>query len=235
MKKAVLLDLGGTLAEYYTREEFPTYLSRCLAAVAGCAGVPAAAIAGADLQQRVAQEDHEAADHSVRPLAERLRRIFDLQPGEAATDEALCRAYLGPIFACARVYDDSLPALRQLRRLGLRLAIVSNTPWGSPGDLWRQHVDHLGLADAVDCAVFCTDAGWRKPDRRPFERALALLDATAADSLFVGDHPRWDTGGAAACGIDSVLIARGQGAPPGAITDLTPLVRLAQGPAAPLP
>ena len=36
MKKAVLFDLGGTLAAYYGRHEFPAILRQSLAAVAAC-------------------------------------------------------------------------------------------------------------------------------------------------------------------------------------------------------
>ncbi|MHB0876755.1 MAG: HAD family hydrolase [Anaerolineae bacterium] len=209
MKRAVLFDLGGTLAAYYGRQEFPAILRQSLEAVAQCLRASRLPVPDADtIRQRAAGENREAADHQVRPLAERLQRIFALDGGDAATNNAICRAFLGPIFACAHLYDDSLPVLRQLRWMGIHTAIVSNTPWGSPADLWREELARLGLAAAVDCSVFCSDVGWRKPDRRPFEQALSRLGLPATECLFVGDDPRWDTIGALGCGIDAVLIDR---------------------------
>jgi hypothetical protein len=35
MKDTILFDLGGTLARYYTRAEFPPILGRCIAQVRG--------------------------------------------------------------------------------------------------------------------------------------------------------------------------------------------------------
>jgi putative hydrolase of the HAD superfamily len=222
VKEAVLFDLGGTLAAYYGRSEFPGILRQSLDAVTAMLSSSAATLPDADEVWRRAEiEGHEAPDYHVIPLAERLRRVFGLAPGEGAMDEALCRAFLGPIFACAHVYDDSLPVLRQLRDRGLRLAIVTNTPWGSPADLWREEIARLGLAAAVDDVVCCTDAGWRKPDPRPFHLALARLGAAPDEALFVGDDPRWDTAGAAAAGIDALLIDRTSGsARAGCITGL---------------
>ncbi|MGD8624784.1 MAG: HAD family hydrolase [Anaerolineae bacterium] len=107
-----------------------------------------------------------------------------------------------------RPYDDVRPVLRRLRAEGVRAAIVSNTPWGSPGDLWREELARLGLAEEVDLAVFCTDVGWRKPAAAIFEYTLARLDARPADCFFVGDNPRWDVAGPRAVGIEAVLLDR---------------------------
>jgi len=211
VKRAVLFDLGNTLVAYYQSQEFPGILSRSLDEVAACLSAAGASIPSMDVvRERAAAENHEAADLRVRPLADRLRRIYGLEttalPPEA--EDAACRAFLRPIFALAHVYDDTLPVLRRLRRLGLRLAIVSNTPWGSPAGPWREDLARLGLASAVDGAVFCGDVGWRKPHRRIFDRALERLQVSAGESLFVGDDPRWDTAGARACGIEALLIHR---------------------------
>jgi FMN phosphatase YigB (HAD superfamily) len=72
--------------------------------------------------------------------------------------------------------------LQIISELGIKSAIVSNTPWGSAAAAWRKELARLGLADAVDAAVFCTDVGWRKPASPAFERALTLLGGQADDS-----------------------------------------------------
>jgi FMN phosphatase YigB (HAD superfamily) len=48
---------------------------------------------------------------------------------------------------------------------GFRTGIISNSPWGSPANLWRAEVQRLELLDAVDVTAFCGDVGWRKPAR----------------------------------------------------------------------
>lgn len=210
MKQAVLFDLGNTLVHYFERSEFPAILEQAILAVRRylhekeLLTVPEEA-----MWRRVREEDHEETDYRVRPLEERLGRIFGIdraQRPEVAA--AMGRRFTEPIFVRGRCYEDALPVLRKLREDGIRTAIVSNTPWGSPGSLWREELARLDLSPWVDAAVFCTDVGWRKPARPIFERAMELLAAGPEDCLFVGDDPRWDLAGSRAVGMDVILINR---------------------------
>lgn len=207
---AVLFDLGGTLARYYARPEFPAILRSAIAEVRRY--LPSGGLvcpAPSSLDARVKAENYEAADYAVRPLAGRLARIFDLsEPLGAELGDGVCRAFMQPIFALGAPYDDAIPTLSALRAHGLGIAIVSNTPWGSPGDLWREELARLDLSRWLDAAVFCADVGWRKPDARIFRRALALLGVGAPDAVFVGDDPRWDVAGPAPLGIQTILLQR---------------------------
>ncbi len=210
MKRAVLFDLGNTLVRYFGRAEFPTILEQAILEVrtylqdSGFPPIPAEA-----LWQRVDEENHEANDHRVRPLEGRLARIFQLDPGQVEdVAEGMCRCFSGPIFARGRRYPDAPPVLESLRSKSVKTAIVSNTPWGSPGALWREELARLGLDVWVDAAVFCTDVGWRKPARAIFEHALERLQVEPQDCLFVGDDPRWDLAGPRALGMEAILIDR---------------------------
>ena len=91
------------------------------------------------------------------------------------------------------------------------MAIISNTPWGSPSALWREEIGRLGLSEWMDIVVFCTDVGWRKPARQIFDFTLEKLHIQPQDCIFIGDHPRWDLAGARAVGIEAILMDR-QGA-----------------------
>ena len=210
MKTAILFDLGGTLAEYYDRSQTAAVLDEALAEVQKF--LEEASLLGAAPEAALQQmhSEREAGDYRVRPLVERLMRVFELDGLDPSGNLALemCRRFLRPIFARGRCYEDTLPVLRKLRSRGLKTAIVSNTPWGSPGALWREELARLGLSDLVDAAVFCTDVGWRKPARQIFDFALERLHATPQESLFVGDHPVWDIAGARGAGIDALLIDR---------------------------
>ena len=177
MKEFVLFDLGNTLARYYELRDFPPVLEAAIGEVELWAG------AKADWE-RVQAENFEAMDYQVRSLEGRLSRIFpDADWSEDYSLEA-CRRFMRPIFALAYVYDDVRPTLDLLRARGIRTAVVSNTPWGSPAALWREEMDRLGLADAVDAVVFCPDCGWRKPAKQIFEHTLDRLGATPAQCIF---------------------------------------------------
>jgi putative hydrolase of the HAD superfamily len=132
---------------------------------------------------------------------------------DVSLDETSARAlgtgFLKPIFAMARPDPQAVPLLEALRGRGIKTAIVSNTPWGSPADAWRAELTRHGLLDKVDATVFCMDVGWRKPHRAPFDRALSLLHVAPADALFVGDDHRWDIVGAQNAGLRPVLLESG--------------------------
>jgi putative hydrolase of the HAD superfamily len=211
VKSTVLFDLGGTLVEYYSGPEFPEILRRAIKEVREHlreTGLLRVSIE--DIWARVEKENHEAEGNRVRPLEDRLARIFGLDDSVRSSGLTmdLCRCFMKPIFARARVYEDALPTLQGLRSRGLRTAIVSNTPWGSPAELWREEVERVGLTEHVDALVFCSDVGWRKPDPRVFQFVLEKLDVTPQECLFVGDDPRWDLVGPRAVGIEAALIDR---------------------------
>ncbi len=231
MKPVILFDLGQTLASYFERAEFPGILAEAIAEVTGYLdAVGLLRLSAEEVWPRVMEENHEAPDHRVRPLEERLERIFRLEPVERDRHaEAMCRRFLRPIFARGRLYDDTVPVLQELRRLGLRAGIISNSPWGSPPSPWREEVARLGLMPHVETVVLCGEVGWRKPDRRIFEEALSRLHALPEQCLFVGDDPRWDWVGAKALGMEAILIDRQgtqQNAPAQPIRDLYELLQM---------
>jgi putative hydrolase of the HAD superfamily len=211
MKKAVLFDLGGTLADYYERVEFPEIVRQGIAAVeAYLSERRNLNVSSDDITRRLKEEDRETDDHRVRPLEERLGTIFRLDsPAKSdAQMMTLCRLFMQPIYARSRRYDDALPVIRELRTMGFKTGIVSNTSWGSPATLWREEIERLGLAQQMDAVIFCRDVGWRKPARQIFEFALKQIGMRAQDCFFVGDHPEWDVAGAEAVGLEAILIDR---------------------------
>jgi putative hydrolase of the HAD superfamily len=211
MKKAILFDLGQTLVRYYERSEIPRVLEECINSVHDfLRSQGRAAIADNELRRRVERENSEAVDYLVRPLEDRLARIFDLA-GTPSSDELIqhaCQYFMKPIFKRGQLFDDTLPALVRLKKEKYATALISNTPWGSPAHLWRQELKRLGIAEYLDVVVFCRDVGWRKPAPHIFTYALHQLHVSADQCLFVGDNPVWDVQGPQAVGIQAVLIDR---------------------------
>ena len=143
--------------------------------------------------------------------------------------QTLVTPFLKPIFATARLDSQAVPVLEALRGVGIKTAIVSNTPWGSPAGAWREELTRHGLLDKVDATVCCMDVGWRKPHRAPFDRALSLLEVAPAEALFVGDDQRWDVVGAQNAGVRPVILGPGVGKSPAdhlSIQDLRGIIEL---------
>jgi putative hydrolase of the HAD superfamily len=208
--RAILFDLGNTLVGYYTSGEFPVVLRRCVRECASALGQTEDRGRDEDLFERALLLNREQSDYAVWPLSARLQELFGAYESfDGASAEALATTFLKPIFAIARLDPQAIPLLEALRGRGIKTAIVSNTPWGSPASAWRAELSRHGLLDKVDATVFCMDVGWRKPHRAPFDRALSLLDVAPADALFVGDDHRWDIVGAQNAGLRPVLLESG--------------------------
>ena len=210
-KNTVLFDLGGTLAHYYEMPEFPKRLQECVDGVRNFLSKEGLLVVSQEeISRKIREEDHEEKDYRIRPLEERLHRIFQLDATSFTEELAMniCRCFMKPIFARGYCYEDTVPTLKELRSKGFKIGLVSNTSWGSPAILWREELDRLGLSRMVDGAVFCRDVGWRKPAKQIFEFALQKFNTTPQDCVFVGDNPRWDLMGPEAVGIAAILIDR---------------------------
>ena len=113
------------------------------------------------------------------------------------------------------LYEDALPVLEELRRLGLSLALVSN----GVRDL-DDFVLHHGLD--VDAAVCSRQHGWIKPHETIFRAALERLGVEAREAAMVGDSLEDDIEGARALGMRAFLVDRENRYPEveGRLTDL---------------
>jgi putative hydrolase of the HAD superfamily len=209
--EAVLFDLGNTLVTYWQREEWPAVLQEAIEEVIRfLAREGQLHLSEQVVLERVQEHNHELPGHRVYPLEERLAAIFAVDLDTPLLDGAV-RRFVAPLFARGHLCDDALPALAALRGAGLKTAIVSNSPWGSPAALWREEIERLGLRSQVDVDVFCGDVGWRKPARPIFDAVLDRLGLAPERCLFVGDDPRWDLAGPRALGMRALLIDRAEG------------------------
>ncbi len=211
IKTTILFDLGQTLMNYYERAEIPDVLRQCIISVQTFLQEKNLFMMSPEIMwQRVEEVNYEAEDYRVRPLEERLIHIFQLDKPSESKDLIMetCRHFMRPIFARGYCYEDTIPTLKRLKSMGFKSAIISNTPWGSPANLWREEIERYGLSKYVNVVVFCRDVGWRKPAHQIFEFALKKLQALPHNCIFVGDDPRWDIVGPRAVGIDALLVDR---------------------------
>lgn len=135
-----------------------------------------------------------------------LSTLTDLGIAEAASclDEILAAYYWGAVPGTV-VYPDVPPALDTLRKHGIRLGIVTNASlpmWMRDNEL-KEH----GLFDFFcdcNCRLSAADVGYLKPHPRIFRRALEMMGTLAEETVFVGDNPVADVGGAQAAGMRAV-------------------------------
>ena len=99
-----------------------------------------------------------------------------------------------------RVRPHTREVLERLQRR-YRIGLISN----SDGSV-RRLFELLKLDDCFACFTDSHLSGFEKPDRRIFECALAELDATPKESLYVGDIYSIDFIGAQAVGMGAVLM-----------------------------
>jgi HAD superfamily hydrolase (TIGR01509 family) len=204
---AVLLDALGTLVELQS----PAPRLQRLLAERGFevdeerAAQGFAVEIGYYLQHHLEGSDRERLDNLRDRCAEAMRTALDL-PG---LDHAQAReAMLGSLEF--KPFPDALPALARLAEDGHVVVIVSNWDCSLPD--W---LGPTGLLDHVAGVVTSADAGAAKPDRRIFERGLALAGARPEEAVHVGDSVENDVAGARALGIRPVLVARDGAAPEG--------------------
>lgn len=206
-KRGVLLDALGTLVELEPPAPF------LVAELAQRWGVE---ISVAEAEAALATEigyykAHHLEGRDEASLAELRQRCAGVLHGALPTvvRERVDRDELAPALLASlrfRAYSDVPAWLAVLRAAGLKLAVVSN--WDvSLGEV----LEVVGIADLLDCVVTSAAVGAAKPDPAPFERALECLGLGPEEVVHLGDSPGLDLPGAAAAGIEAVLISRRAG------------------------
>ncbi|HEY9432319.1 MAG TPA: HAD-IA family hydrolase [Blastocatellia bacterium] len=124
-----------------------------------------------------------------------------------------------------RVYDDVEPALAELKRLGLKLGVISNFDSRLYDVLRACRLDHF-----FDSIHISTRVGAAKPDPVIFQAALNHYAVEGRQAWHVGDSLREDVEGAMAAGLNAALIDRddrfAENSPAPRITNLEQLATL---------
>ena len=105
-------------------------------------------------------------------------------------------------------FPDVPPGLAALKRLGLRLAVLSN---GAPSML-DAVAEHAGIAALLDATISVDAIGVFKPSPRVYELAHTRLKVAAGGLGFVSSNS-WDIAGAASAGLTTFWMRREAGEP----------------------
>jgi putative hydrolase of the HAD superfamily len=199
--RAVFLDAGNTLVglDYHT-------IARRLGADGHA--VDASAVRAAEIRARVRLDPHLAVGQSTETadvFTRYVRYMLDeLGIGWGEGSERLVhdlRAVNPPFGLWSVCLPEAPGALDALRRLGLRLAVVSN----SNGTVARI-LESLDLARWLDIVVDSAVVGFEKPDPRIFHHAASALGVEPGEAVHVGDLYSVDVVGARAAGVRAILL-----------------------------
>jgi HAD superfamily hydrolase (TIGR01509 family) len=207
--EAVLFDFHSTLVD---QGDPVTWLDVAWRR-AGRSGTPADALGEAGRDElagwvnRIWEHVRELDPHNERDLSPvRHREVYDaLMERVPAVDDELAHALYECMLETWIPYEDTVPVLTELRRRGVRIALVSNV-----GIDVRPVLEAADLTGLLDAIVLSFEAGSVKPAAPIFERALAAVGARAENALMVGDSPH-DDAGAALIGIRTLLLPRTSG------------------------
>jgi len=108
------------------------------------------------------------------------------------------------------VFPGAHDALRRLKDLGIRLALITN----GPSETQRAKIDRYDLAKYFDHIQIEGELGIGKPDERAYFHAIKALSVSADTVWMVGDNLEWEVAVPQRLGIFSVwLDAHGVGLP----------------------
>ncbi|MGH2352628.1 MAG: HAD family hydrolase [Chloroflexota bacterium] len=245
--QAITFDLGGTLLEYenvpWEDLEATGWRSVHAQVVDGGRFAPLASglangtaddfaatmMAVSTRFWRRAEETYQsAALHHI--FAEGLAHL-GLTPVDPSDFVALAEHFHAATVDLVSVYDDSLATLAELKRRGVKLALISNTLW--PGELHTRDLRRFGLHEFFDILTYSSEMTHTKPHRSIFLETLRQLgDVPPEAAAHVGDRIVDDVQGAQGAGMRGILKAHPRRVPVEGIEPDARITCLAELPAA---
>jgi putative hydrolase of the HAD superfamily len=134
--------------------------------------------------------------------------------------DSLCALFYRRWLTHMALEEDTLRLLRALADVSIPMGVITNG-----GAQQHLKIDQLGLRSHTSCIFISEESGCRKPDPAIFQAAAACLNVPCEHTLFVGDNPTADIGGAHAVGMTTAWLHRGKSWPAN-ITDVQPDFRI---------
>lgn len=204
--KAVIFDLDDTLFDC-SGQLVKSARKRAAKALIE-SGLPLTVLQAVKLQEKILKKD-PAAD-----VPDKICSMYRL-PDKMLAIEAAHKAYNSDDVGKIRPFNDAVSTLKELRRLGLKIAIVSS------GIHSRQlkKIDALKIKPLIDfIAIHDIEKGVRKDES--FKKVLRRFNAKPEDILSVGDRPHSEIKICNSLGMSTARILKGR------FTKLRPLNEL---------
>lgn len=197
---AVIFDLFGTLVHTVT----PDAYSAMLGELSALLGVPHDTFTR---RWRATIEERESGE--LGDIAGVLRSTASAVGGTPTVDQVAGAAERWMAIASGWLVarDNAREVLGKVRESGSLVGLLSNCSAEVP-PLWPGGT----LGDLFDATVFSCEVGAMKPDRKVYDAACERLGVQAERCMFVGDGGARELTGAAALGMEAVLLrAPGEG------------------------
>lgn len=210
MLTAVLVDVGGTLwPDRSLPDESEIRRHRMRVACRDLSEARLEALIGS-LQRQALEWDATSAlvQETDRVVKDALAQfeLTDLNPMNVR--QAMCVPITPGI-----LFEGAAELLNDIKNLGLRCVILSNTAWRDALD-YLADFEALGLAGYIDGVVTSLDSHYRKPSREIFRIAMHVAGAEPEATLMIGDSEERDVIPAIALGMKAMLVSIEEPAPP---------------------
>ena len=204
MYKNFIFDVYGTLVDIHTNEyEEETW--RKLADTLDFYGVEysvaelrEAYFSSCELQMTLGKK------HFQHPDVEVFRHIFENKNKKASKSLATHIAQEFRAFSTeyVRVFDGVVDVLKELKRAGKKLFILSN----AQSCFTKPELNKLGLLKYFNGVIYSSDEGCAKPDAALFARLLDKYKLNKKECVYIGNDPYTDVDGARNAKIDCLWL-----------------------------
>ncbi len=192
--EAVVFDLFGTLVPEFATSDW----RRAMSEMAEVLGVD---VDGLEREWSETSRERQTGgfpspETNLRVVCERL----GAEPGAGGIERAqrIRQDVYRGLFAPR---PDAVGTLRMLKEGGLATGLISNCAPEAPALWWASP-----MASHVDVALLSTEVGLMKPDPDIYLMAAERLGVAPSGCLYVGDGGSYELAGAAAVGMDPVLL-----------------------------
>ena len=128
-------------------------------------------------------------------------------PSDKLILEKIIRVYDWGAVPGTAVFADVPPMLEKLVAAGIKTGIVTNA--SQPMRMRDAELEAHRLMDYFpDCRLSAADVGYLKPHPRIFKAALKRMGTAPDETVFIGDNPIADIGGAQSSGMRAILRTR---------------------------
>jgi len=208
LPRAILFDLDDTLISLGRRPQLLAEVAEEFAAELTPPG-PARLAEAMETAFRVYWSDPERhrsgrMDLSAARLGIVTEVFADLRSQAPHLTPEIARAFAARFDAYReeqiRFFPGALQAIDELRRRGVKLALVTN----GAAAVQRQKIERFDLAHRFDHIQIEGEAGFGKPEEMAYLHAMAVLGVTAAETWMVGDNLEWEVAAPQRLGIYAI-------------------------------
>lgn len=210
LPRAILFDLDDTLlvafgpAESQWRRVIGSLAER-LAPLSEAAVIAAIQRSSTELWADPARHKHwrhRIVEARRRIVADAFAELAGL--GHDIPDQLLCNLIADEYNALhdaeLRLFPDAHETLHQLKRRGVRLALITN----GAAEPQRKKVIRFALAERFDHVQIEGEHGFGKPEERAYTHAMSALGVGPGDTWMVGDNLEWEIAAPQRLGIHAI-------------------------------